>query len=137
MSDSLKPDSKDNTNKKLLGKFKDEMNSLLIKEFISLNPKVYSIIHEEYNDKNKNTYWKNKKTLKGVSKAVVKNDIQHTDYVDVISKNNVVSKDVVSIRSFNHQLYTYTASKIALTSFYDKMCMINNIDCLPFGYKSK
>jgi hypothetical protein len=134
LSDSLKPDLKDNTNKKVLGKFKDEMNSLLIKEFISLNPKVYSIEHQEYSKETKETYWKNKKTLKGVSKAVVKNDIQHKDYVDVISTDEVLIKEVVSLRSFEHQIYTYKAPKIALSSFYDKMCMLNANDCVPFGY---
>ena len=77
----------------------------------------------------------NKKTLKGVSKAVVKNDIEHNDYVDVISTNNVIKKDVVSSISFDHQLYTYKQPKIALTSFYDKMCMVSENDCLPFGYR--
>ena len=66
LSESLREDLKDNTNKKVLGKFKDEMNSLIIKEFISLNPKVYSINHLEKNE------IINKKVLKGVSKAVVK-----------------------------------------------------------------
>jgi hypothetical protein len=46
----------------------------------------------------------------------------------------VVKKDVVSLQSFNHQIYTYKRSKIALTSFYDKMCMLNSNDCVPFGY---
>ena len=31
LSDSIRPDMKDNTNKKVLGKFKDEMNTLLTK----------------------------------------------------------------------------------------------------------
>ena len=110
------------------------MNSLLIKEFIALNPKVYSIIHQEYNKETKATYWKNKKTLKGVSKAVVKNDIEHKDYVDVISTNKVIMRDVVSLRSFNNQIYTYKTPKIALSSFYDKMCMLDSVECVPFGY---
>ena len=135
LSESANDDLRDNTNKKVLGKFKDEMNSLLLKELVGLIPKVYSIIHQEYNKDTKNNYWKNKKTLKGVSKAVVKNDIEHNDYVDVISTNNVIKKDVVSIRSFDHQLYTYKQPKIALTSFYDKMCMVSENDCLPFGYR--
>ena len=41
LSESLRPDLKDNTNKKVLGKFEDENNSLLITEFLALNPKVY------------------------------------------------------------------------------------------------
>jgi hypothetical protein len=47
LSDSLRPDLMDDGNKKVLGKFKDEMHSLVIKEFTALNPKVYSIIHED------------------------------------------------------------------------------------------
>ena len=129
LAGSLRPDLKDDTNDKVLGKFKDEMHSYPIKEWIGLNPKVYSNIH-----KNKAKEWENKKTLKGVSKAVVKNNIQHKDYVDVISTDCVAVRDVVSIRSFNHQLYTFKQPKIALTSFYDTMCMINRNDCAPFGY---
>ncbi|MFM7986784.1 MAG: hypothetical protein ACKPKO_46465, partial [Candidatus Fonsibacter sp.] len=41
LSDSIRPDMKDNTNKKKLGKMKDEMNSLLMIEFLALNPKGY------------------------------------------------------------------------------------------------
>ena len=42
---------KDTTNKKVLGKFKDEMNSLIIKEFTALNPKCYSIKHQHLDEK--------------------------------------------------------------------------------------
>ena len=64
LSDSVRPDMKDTSNKKTLGKFKDEMNTLITKRFIALNPKVYSIIHQHYDDKN--VYHENydKKTLK-------------------------------------------------------------------------
>jgi hypothetical protein len=47
LSESLRPDLKDNTNKKVLGKFKDENNSLLITEFLALNPKVYSFKYQD------------------------------------------------------------------------------------------
>ena len=77
---------------------------------------------------------KNSRTLKGVSKVVVKNEIKHGDYQHVLNTNKQVSKKVMSIRSINQQIYTIKQSKIALTSFYDKMKMLDSINCIPFGY---
>ena len=131
MSESERPDLKDNTNIKVLGKFKDENNSLLITEFLALNPKVYSF---KYQHELSNNEVKNKKTLKGVSKTVVKKEIDHKDYEHVLKTDEKIDKTVTSIRSFNHQLFTYVQNKTALTSFYDKMHMIDNNTCVPFGY---
>jgi len=116
-------DLRSSENKKVLGKFKDECNSLLITEFLALNPKVYSFkyqaVNKEYKDERKedifkinhkeileNTNVDNKRTCKGVDKITVKKDITHQDYIDVITTDKVVKKDVYSIRSFNHQLFT-------------------------------
>ena len=41
LSDSLRRDIKNNDNKKVVGKMKDELQSLVLKEWIGLNPKVY------------------------------------------------------------------------------------------------
>ena len=56
------------------------------------------------------------------------------DYVDVLDTNNSVRRNESSIRPFNHQIYTFKQSKIALTSFYDKMQMIDKVNCVPYGY---
>ena len=42
--------------------------------------------------------------------------------------------NVVSIRSFNQQLFTYKNDKIALTSYYDEMQLLDSINCEPYGY---
>ena len=52
-SDSIRPDLKGDTNKKKLGVFQDETNSLLITEFIALNPKVYSLKYQTIDEFNK------------------------------------------------------------------------------------
>ena len=57
----------------------------------------------------------------------------HKEYVDVLDTNKSISRDASSIRSFNHQIYTFKQSKIALTSFYDKMQMINKVNCDTYG----
>ena len=76
----------------------------------------------------------NNKKLKGVSKVVVKNDIQHEDYINVLNTNKPKKCNVVSIRSFNHELFTILQNKTALTNSYDKMKMNNGNECVPFGY---
>ncbi len=133
LSDSLRPDMKDNTNKKVLSKMKCENNYLIITEFLALNPKVYSYLYQIALEMEE---IKNKKTLKGVSKVVVKKQISHSDYEHVLNTDEPVNRTVTSIRSFNHQLFTYVQEKTALTSFYDKMCMVDNVNCVPFGYNS-
>ena len=72
--------------------------------------------------------------LKGVSTIVVENEIKDQDYKDALEKGTIAKRDVTSLRSFDNQVYTYTQNKVALTSHYDKMRMINAIDCVPFGY---
>ena len=46
LSSSLRPDLKDTENNKVVGKFKDELNSLVMKDFIALTPKVYSFNYQ-------------------------------------------------------------------------------------------
>ena len=101
-------------------------------EFLGLNPKVYS-----HNHLDKHMEVVNKKTLKGVSKVVVKNEIKHDDYVKVLESGVSQARDVVAIRSYNHQHFTAQLKKTALTSYYDKMNLIDNINCVPFGYNPK
>jgi hypothetical protein len=121
------------TNKKKVGVFKPELNGLIITEFLGLNPKCYSINHLvniiDY-------HIKNKKTCKGVSKAVVKKEITHEDYKAVFETGTPQKRVVTSIKSINHELYTYRQEKIALSSYYDKFYMVDGNNCLPFGYKA-
>ena len=76
----------------------------------------------------------NKKAIKGVSKTVVKNDITHDNLVHTCNKGEPLIKEVLSIRSFKHKLFLYSQPKVALTAYYDKMKMEDNINCVPFGY---
>jgi hypothetical protein len=145
LSDSLNKDLKDNTNKKVLGMFKDELSSVPMKEFIALNPKVYSfkadkdIIQRQpniFNEDVKDDVKANVKKLKGISKVVVKKEITHEDYKTVLETGNSIDKEVTSIRSIKHDLYTLKQVKTALTCYYDKMYMIDNNNCVPYGYKN-
>ena len=135
LSDSKRSDMKDNANIKALGKFKDELNTQLIKEFLALNPKVYSILHQPIEKDGKMV--EITKKCKGVSKTVVKKEISHQDYQRVLETNKKEHRNITSIRSIDHQVYTLRQQKVALTSFYDKMVMTDAINCHPFGYLGK
>ena len=68
----------DKTNKKVIGKFKDEAASIPIVEFVGLKSKMYSYIK---NDE------KGDKTAMGIKKNVIKNDLKHEDYKNVLLNN--------------------------------------------------
>ena len=112
---------------------KEENNCLPISEFGGLNPKVYSITYEKIND-NYEFEIANKKAMKGVSKTVVKKDIKHKDLIDTCNTGIPLIKEVIGIRSFKHDLFLYSQPKVALTAYYDKMKMLDSINCVPFGY---
>ena len=117
LSGSYREDMRDNTNKKVMGKFKDEMDGLIIKELLAMNPKVYSIMHQHYDDKGDHHEDYNTKKLKGLSKVVVKKNLTHEDYNSVLATDQPLARDTTSLRSLNHNVYTYTQTKVALTSW--------------------
>ena len=101
------------------------------------NSLVYKVIDKTGKDEEHQLILKNKKTLKGVSKAVVENEIAHEHYEKVYETNEPLKRHVTSLRSFNHNVVTYRAEKVALTPFYDKMHMVDSNTCVPFGYIPK
>ena len=100
-----------------------------MKEFIALSPKSYAYSYQTIGEATETS-----KKLKGASRATIKKEIKFEDYLETLRTNRLVKKDVVSIRSLNHQLYTLNQQKIALTSFYDKCILLNEVDLIPFGY---
>ena len=121
---------KDDENKKVFGKFKDETNKLPKTESVALNPKCYSVTHLKNDDTFKNT-----KKSKGVSKYVAKHPITHDTYMDTMKANEMLSRDVVSLRSKDYMIRTIKNTNNVVNSFYDKMQLTNAIECKQFGYE--
>ena len=105
------------TNKKVIGKFKDEASVLPITEFIGLRSKMYSYMK----DNNKGG-----KTAKGIKKSVIKKDIQHNNYRDVLFNSKQMCHTMKTIRSQNHQLGSYEINKVSLSCFDDKRYIDND-----------
>ena len=99
------------TNKKVIGKFKDEAAGVPICEFVGLRSKMYSYIKD-----NK----KGEKTAKGIKKNVIKEDIKHEDYKDTLFNNREMHHKMKTIRSQNHELNSYEINKVSLSCFDDK-----------------
>jgi hypothetical protein len=133
LSDSMRPNLQSNENKKKLGYFKDELNSQILTEWLSLNPKCYAFRYESLKEKTKNEILEKKKA-KGVSHVMVKKTLPFKVYQNVLETDKTVRREITSIRSFNQELFTISTDKDCLTNYYDKFRMINNIECVPFGY---
>lgn len=127
---------KDNTNKKVLGMFKDETAGVPIKEFIGIKSKMYSLLID-----NNNEEMTEKKTGKGIKKYKLKNDhIKHSDYKRCIFHNNIKSNMLQTttfqgIQTRNHKVTTANYTKTSLNCYDDKSYIIDGIKMLRFGHK--
>ena len=120
----------DKTNKKIIGKFKDEACGIPITEFVGLRSKMYSYIKDDR---------KCEKTAKGIKKNIIKNNIKHTDYKKVLLKKKQMQHTMKTIRSSKHQLSSYEMNKISLSCFDDKRYILKKgKQSLAYGhYKIK
>ena len=96
----------DDSNKKVLGKMKDELGGVKIDEFVGLKSKMYSLISCDGKEVNK---------AKGVNLK-----LRHKEYVDVLFNKKVVRLKMKRIQSNSHQVGTYDLNKISLSCFDDR-----------------
>ena len=116
----------DATNKKVLGKFKDEVDGKIITHFIGLKPKSYTFkVHNEV---------KEEKKSKGIVKHKVKKELNYNKYKDTLETNSCDTVSFNSIRSKNHQIYSINQVKQALSSYDNKRYYLDNINSLPYGH---
>ena len=114
------------TNKKVIGKFKDEACGIPITEFVGLRSKMYSYIKDNQ---------KGGKTAKGIKKNIIKNNIKHADYKEVLFNNKQIHHTMKTIRSSNHQLGSYELNKVSLSCFDDKRYIADNgVNSFAYGH---
>ena len=116
-----------NANRKvIIRKFKDEACGVSITEFVGLKSKMYSYIK---NDE------RGGKTAKGIKTNVIKNNIKHEDYRNVLLNNEQLYHKMQTIRSQKHQLGSYEINKVSLSCFDDKRYIHNNgISSYAYGH---
>ena len=110
-------------NKKVIGKFKDELGGKVMTEFIGIRPKMYSYVGEDSG-----------KRAKGVKKSVLKKTISHDDYRTCILEKKVYARDMPGLRSYNHVIKGETVHKVALAPLDTKRYILDGISTLAFGH---
>lgn len=107
----------DKSNKKVIGKFKDETSGDEITEFVGLRSKMYSFITDS-GDK--------KKKAKGVARAVVKKSLHHAKYLECVNEQTKTDVNITAFRSKLHKVSTISISKIGLSCYDDKRYILED-----------
>ena len=89
----------DDTNKKVIGKMKDEYGGAIIDQFIGLKSKMYSI---------KKINGRESSTTKGVSMAT-----EFNEFKDVLFHKKVIRHKMKRIQAKKHKVGTYETDKIS------------------------
>ena len=124
----------DETNKKVIGKFKDETGDKVINRFVGVRSKVYAIETETPIT----LKLEESKKLKGIPKAIVKKQMTLRDYERCVLENmDKVVDGIVGFRTKNLTNYTMEQSKVGLRNKDDKRIW-EGINSYAYGhYKTK
>ena len=109
----------DNSNKKKLGKMKDEFSGNKIDEFFGLKSKMYSLISDD---------WEVNKA-KGINLK-----LRHGEYFNILLNKKVLRHKMKRILSEKHSISTYLLNKVSLSCYDDKRYILDNgINSLACG----
>ena len=112
----------DETNKKVIGKMKDEFGGVIVIEFVGLKSKMYSM---------KKIDGKKCNTAKGVSIAT-----EFNKFKNVLFNKKILRYKMRRIQSKKHKLETYEIDKISLSCFDDKRYVLDDgIHTLVYSHK--
>ena len=114
--------NKTGVNKKVIGKFKDEAAGKQISHFVGLRPKLYCFKDDDEVETRK---------AKGVKKNVINKSLLFKVYKKCLFTEEEVIKEMNILRSQNHEIFSMTVNKIALSSNDNKRFICKNkIDTL-------
>ena len=112
-------------NKKVIGKFKDEMNGKIMIENYNARAKTYAFKLDDD---------KETKRAKGTKKCVIKKDLTFENYKESVFKNKIIIRSQLRFKSDHHNVYTEEIDKIAISSNDDKRLQtFDGITTYPIG----
>lgn len=113
----------DASNKKIIGKMKDETESVPVKEFVGLRSKMYSMVHG------------NTEKPKGISKAVIRSKLRHDLYKQCLFNRETQMEPMILFRTDRHEIYTVKLNKTTLSAYDDKRYILEDgIQTLAHGH---
>ena len=113
------------SNKKKIGCFKDELGSQLALEFVGLRAKMYSLLSTQGE----------KKTAKGVARAVIRKKVKHENYKEALFNNKISREMQHRIQSNKHNVYTVQQNKVCLSPLDDKRYILEDgVRTLAYGH---
>ena len=118
-------------NKKVPGLMKYGNNGALMTEFVGLRSKMYATrtFHAALGSTSET------KKVKGVRRHVVANDIQFDDYIRCLRDLTEKSIRQNNIRSNQHEVYSVSGERNALSPFDDKRYILTDrVSTLPWGH---
>ena len=83
-------------NKKVIGKFKDELGGKIMKEFCALRAKTYAYLLDDDNEMKK---------AKGTKKCVIKRRLMFENYRDSLFNNKIIMRPQLGFRSDHKCVY--------------------------------
>jgi hypothetical protein len=110
-------------NKKVVGKFKDELNGIQMSEFSALRAKMYAFLKHESSDCHMR--------LKGIKSSAIAGTT-FEDFKQCLFENIGKDYEFKSIVSKKHDIYTETMYKKGLNPFDDKRYYLDNINSIPY-----
>ena len=114
-------------NKKVIGKFKDELNGKIMNEIVFLKSKAYSYTLSDSTEKKK---------LKGISKSVVNKEITFNNYKNCLFNTETQMNKMFRLNSENHNMFINEVNKFSFNPFDDKRYICDDgKTTLPYGLK--
>ena len=112
-------------NKKIIGKFKDELNGKIMTEFCAPKAKTYSFTTDD-NEETKRT--------KGTQKCVIKKDLTFENYKESVLGNKTIKRSQLPFKSDHHYVFTERINKIAISLNDDTILQtFGRIITYPYG----
>ena len=112
-------------NKKVIGKFKDELNGMIMIKFCEPRAKTYPYLLDDDTEKKK---------AKGTKNCVIKHCLKFNDYKDSIFNKKTTLRLQQRFKSDHYTIYTKDVNKIAISSNDDKRLQTNNkITTYPYA----